>query len=120
MRQPKTKKQWEARKRIQSMIKLSSHWNEIKLHKSTSTVHRTRIFEICNYLIDHDIDFLTEVTGKDGTWRADILAMTFPEGRCYEVYFSEEKESLEKKKKKYPIEVSFINANKLFDEKELY
>ena len=79
-----------------------------------------KIFEICDYLIDHDIDFLTEVVGKDGTWRADILAMTFPEGRAYEVYFSEKKESLDKKKDKYPIGVSFIDAKTPFNEKELY
>ena len=79
-----------------------------------------KIFEICDYLIDHDIDFLTEVVGKDGTWRADILAMTFPEGRCYEIINTETKERMELKKKTYPIGITFIKADTLFNEKEIY
>ena len=79
-----------------------------------------KIFEICNYLIDNGIDFITEAVGKNGKWRADVLAMTFPEGRCYEVYSSETEKRRLEKNIVYPFGISYVKAEGEFKEEDLY
>jgi len=89
------------RNNILRLLEQPHHVNCIRLHGSTSTLHRKRVAEICLQAIERKIDFVTESKFKGGLGRPDIVLLEL--GICVEVVRSESKESIEMKREKYPL-----------------
>ena len=87
--------------------------NGLYWHSGETWEHVLTKLRICYLLKSEGQEFLTEAIFNNGE-RCDILNLD--EGVIYEIINSETKESIEKKKKSYPLPLIVIDANKEFKE----
>jgi hypothetical protein len=73
--------------------------------------HIRQKLEVCMWLKKQDSAFMTEVRFKSGDSRCDILALDHLNGCIIEVVDSESIESIEEKKRKYPLPVIVVKAS---------
>jgi hypothetical protein len=87
---------------------MNRHKNCLKWGINETDNHIQRKLDICKQLKKEGKEFYTEAIFNSGD-RADIV--NADDGIIYEVYESEGKDSLEQKRKKYPLDdVRFIDA----------
>jgi len=103
------------RNRIRQLIEISNrHKNVLKWSPNESDAHIQMKLEICKSLRRRGIEFYTEAIFTNRISRADIV--NADEGIIYEVYDTEKKESIEKKKLIYPLPIITVKANQEFKE----
>ena len=93
------------RKETRSLIVQSSQRNNLKCTSKEIDSHRFTKFLLANYCWSKQIEFFTEAEIKSGG-RADFIISDWK--LIIEVYETENTESLENKKIKYPQSVGFI------------
>jgi len=104
----------EQRNSVKRLIRIMNrNKNCLKWGSNETNEHIQMKLEICKYLKKQKIEFYTEAIFENGD-RADIV--NADSGIIYEVYQTEKIESLEKKSKKYPLEVRYIKAGQEFKE----
>ena len=87
------------------------HRNCIRLNKkSINTLHEAWKFEICCELIERGLEFITEAKFESGG-RADILVLDL--NLAIEIVCSEDEESVEQKRGKYPVPILTFNVENL-------
>jgi len=94
--------------------KSGSHINCLRVYKNNSKEHELRKIEVCLELLKRDKRFLTEAVFRNER-RADIFNIT--DGIIYEICKGKQRE----KKDSFPedLEIRSIDANKIFEEKDL-
>ena len=103
------------RNEIAQLIRISNrHRNVLRWGTGETFNHILMKLKICIWLKKQGKEFYTEAIFISGN-RADIV--NADDAVCYEVIESENSESIEKKKKKYPLPIIAVNANQLFNEK---
>jgi hypothetical protein len=93
--------------------RIGSHRNCIRIAKNEGLEHRRAKFIICDELVEHGKDFITESIFEKGG-RCDILDLT--DGIGIEIISSEKKESINNKKHNYPVPFISISIKTLNDE----
>jgi len=103
------------RREVANLIRVSNRKpNCLVWHSGETNEHIQMKLEICKYLKKQGIEFYTEAIFNSGL-RADVI--NADEKICYEVYESEGMESLKEKRNTYPIEVRFVKAGVVWNEK---
>ena len=101
-----------ARKRndIARLFRHSSkiHRNCIRCNPSNTREHEREKFECCLNLLIAGKEFLTEAEFEGGQGRADIVCLD--EGVVYEIVQTESVESIEAKRKVYPLPIVVVKA----------
>lgn len=96
----------QRQQRINDTLRLldihSRYVNHIRLHNSTSKEHMNKMCEICIWLKENDMDFVTEAKFIDGG-RADIVVLE--EAVAIEIGHTETVEKFDRKN--YPIQAIF-------------
>ncbi len=83
------------------------HRNFIKLNPSYSKAHEMKKVEICWQLLQEGKSFLTECEFENGK-RADICVLD--NAQVIEIMHSESNESIENKRKAYPLEIKIVRT----------
>jgi hypothetical protein len=103
------------RNRIRQLIEQSNRRpNGLYWGSGETEAHIQMKLEICKWLKKQGKEFMTEaklITGQ----RCDII--NCDDAVIYEVVESESEESIEKKRKDYPLEIIVVKANQPFNEK---
>ena len=106
------------RNNISRLLRISNrNRNALRWGSNETDEHITMKFNICKTLKEWGHEFYTEAIFDDTGLRADVIDAD--EGIVYEVVSSEEKESIERKKSLYPLEVRVIDADQEFTPKLL-
>jgi len=91
-------------KRLVKYRSIANRRNCCKYWGKTTHPHFIVMCEVCFKLAQNGYDFWTEVEGKDGLWRADILAINGSVGQIIEILHTETDKKFENKKDSYPKE----------------
>ena len=112
------RERFESRRHVANLLRVSNRKvNVFRWGVNETDAHINRKFEICKVLKKIGHHFYTEAIFKSGL-RADVIDAD--ECVAYEVYSTESSDSLKKKRKNYPIEVRFIDANEEFYEDMIF
>lgn len=87
--------------------------NALRWSKNETTAHIFTKLKICMELQDQDRDFYTEAIFEQSGLRADVIDADM--GIIYEIVESESEESIEKKRKEYPLPIIVIKAQTTFN-----
>ena len=100
------KDQLIAEQKLRDLIerKCLTRRNCCKYWKGTTAAHFDVMCKVCCKLARSGYEFWTEVEGKNGQWRADIVAINGSVGQIIEVLHSESDATFAKKSDTYPSE----------------
>ena len=108
----------EQRNKVSRLLRMSNrNRNAFRWSSNETDAHIDMKFQICKALKGWGHEFYTEAIFDDTGLRADVIDADA--GIIYEVVNTENKESLVRKDRHYPLEIRVINANEKFTEKLL-
>jgi len=103
------------RNNVSRLLRVSNrNRNAFRWSANETKAHIDMKFAICKQLKKWGHEFYTEAIFSSSGLRADVIDAD--EGIIYEVVNTEDKSSIEKKRKFYPLEIRVVNANQKFTE----
>ena len=97
---------------VKSLFNSSYPEGCIKITSNESPIHAQVKTLVALYFQKMDYEVFSEVNLKDLTGRCDLVVISIKHATAYivEIVNSESKESIERKKSEYPLEVIFVDA----------